>query len=166
MPYNPELGFGPGIMDGMTGEPGEVPRDQLPEIVSFTAAEPIHPGRAVEIAADGLSIQQVQQTGAICWPVGIAIRHRRRGAGYNIGDTVPVLMRGRIFARWLGALQPTVGGSLNLYHSSTDFTNRGTYTDAPVSTAVGAEVAAAGPKVSVSRQGMGMGDVVLVDVAY
>jgi hypothetical protein len=135
-------------------QPGQLADHTMNEIASFTAAEVINPGRAVEIAADGLSVQQVQQTGTTFNPVGISVLLTARegagavgiapygigGAAYAIGDTVPVLLRGRIYAEWSGTTQPSFA-AIDTFHSSTISTNRGKFTDAGTSAGAGVEIA-------------------------
>lgn len=149
------------------------------EIVTFPAAEVINPGRLLEMAADGLSVQQVQQTGATLNPVGVAIlQTAREGSGavgiqpygvqgptYNIGDPVPVLMRGRIYAAWSGTLQtPFTVTLLNVFHSSTIATNRGIFTDTATSAGAGVEITLV-PRSVRNRQALaGSGSIVLLDL--
>lgn len=135
-------------------DPGQLVDCAFNEIVSFPAAEVIPPGRAVEMAADGLSVQLCQQTSSTFNPVGISVQNTARegtgavgvnpqygvqGLSYQPGETVRVLMRGRIWAEWKGTTQP-VFGAINTYHSSTISTDRGKFTDASTSTGAGTEV--------------------------
>ena len=163
--------------------PGQLADLAYAEIVTFPAAEQIFPGRAVEIAADGLSVQQAQQTSTTFVPVGLVVLvTAREGAGafgitpygvggpqYNIGDAVPVLLRGRMYAAWSGTTQTgfmvgTSGGTLHVFHSSTIATNRGIFTDTATSAGAGVEVAAAGSQFR-SRQALpGSGNIILLDV--
>lgn len=158
-------------------QPGQLADLAYNEIVSFPAAEVINPGRCVELAADGLSVQQTQQTSTTFAPVGISIeRTAREGAGavgvtaygiggpaYQIGEMVPVLMRGRIYAEWSGTTQ-TAFGMPNAYHSSTVATNRGKLTDTATSSGAGTEVANAGHSIRVRQALPGTGNIVLVDI--
>ena len=137
------------------GQPGQIVDLAYAEIVSFIAAETINPGRAVEMASDGLTIQQVQQTSTTFAPVGVSImKTMREGTGplgltpfsvegptYQAGEMVPVLMRGRIYGEWKGTTQ-TSAATPNVYHSSTTATDRGKFTDAGTSAGSGTEVAA------------------------
>jgi hypothetical protein len=147
------------------------------EIVSFMAAEVINPGRAVEMAADGLSIQQTQATGTTFAPVGISILKTSRegqgadgltgygveGVAYQIGEMVPVLMRGRILAEWKGTTQ-TAFGMPNAFHSSTLAADRGKFTDTATSAVAGSEVAVAGHQFRVRFALTGSGSLVELDV--
>lgn len=158
-------------------EPGQLADVAYNEIVSFPAAEVIQPGRAVEIAADGLSVQMVQQTSTTFRPIGVSIlMTAREGSGaqgitaygvggvqYNLGDTVPVLMRGRIYAEWKGTTQ-TAFGNPNCYHSSTLAADRGKFTDTATSAGAGVEIAAAGNPFRVRQALPGTGSIVLLDV--
>jgi hypothetical protein len=158
-------------------EPGQLADLAYAEIVSFPAAEVIQPGRAVEMASDGLSVQQCQQTSTTFAPVGVSVLVTAResagafnitgygvgGPQFNIGDTVPVLMRGRIYAEWKGTTQ-TAFGMPNAYHSSTIATDRGKFTDAATSAGAGVEIANAGHQFRVRQALPGTGNIVLVDV--
>jgi hypothetical protein len=158
-------------------EPGQIADCTYNEIQSFIAAEVIQPGRAVEIASDGLSVQQVQQSGSTLSPIGFSVWvAAREGAGaygitaygvggpqYNIGDTVPVLMRGRLYVEWKGTTQ-TAFGTPNVYHSSTTAADRGKLTDASTSTVAGSEVATAPMTIRVRQTLSGSGNIALVDV--
>lgn len=157
--------------------PGQLADLAYNEIGSYLAAETINPGRAVELASDGLSVQQPQQTGATFAPVGVAVLiTAREGSGavgitgygvggpqYNLGDTVPVLKRGAMYAEWKGTTQ-TAGGMPNVYHSSTTATDRGKFTDAATSTTAGSEVSNAGHAFRVRLALPGSGSIVLLDV--
>ena len=137
-----------------TAQAGQLADLALNVIETFTAIEVINPGRFVEVASDGLSVQQVQGSSSsdttghfykTC--LGVAImKTAREGAGasgvtaygvggpaYAIGDPVPVLRRGRIFAEWKGTTQPAFGQA-QVYHSSTatGLADRGKVTDASV----------------------------------
>lgn len=157
-------------------EPGQLADLSYNEIHSYLANEVIQPGRAVELASDGLSCQQCQQTSSTFAPLGVAVNTwTREGSGsvgitaygiggpqYNIGDMVPVLMRGSIYAEWSGTTQ-TAGGKPNAYHSSTIATNRGKFTDVSTSTGSGTEISTH----SAFRVRMaltGSGNIVLLDV--
>lgn len=158
--------------------PGQLADLAYNEIVAFPAAEVIQPGRMVEMASDGLSVQQVQATGNnVPGSVGIAVLITARessgafgitaygvgGPQYNIGDTVPVLMRGRIYAEWKGTTQ-TAFGMPNVYHSSTLSADRGKFTDAATSGGAGVEISNAGHQYRVRQVLPGSGEIVLVDV--
>jgi hypothetical protein len=168
-------------------QPGQLADLTYCEIASFPAAEQINPGRVVELAADNVSCQQVQDAGATTPPakmLGISVLvTAREGAGafnitpygvagpqYQIGDTVPVLMRGRIYAEWSGTTQTPFSngvngaGLLHLYSSSTVATNRGKLTDVAVSAGAGTEVLYAGQGIRVRQALPGAGNIVLVDI--
>lgn len=158
-------------------QPGQLADFAYNEIQSFPAAEVINPGRVVELASDGISVQQVQQTGTTMLPLGVTVwESARQGAGatgvtpygvggptYAIGDMVPVLMRGRIYAEWSGTTQ-TAFAQPNIYHSSTTATNRGKFTDTATSSTAGSEVAAAPHTIRTRSALTGSGNIVLVDV--
>jgi hypothetical protein len=159
--------------------PGQLADLAYNEIQSFPAAEVINPGRMVEMASDGLSIQQVQAatTTAIPNSVGIAVLLTARegqgavgvtaygvqGPTYQAGEMVPVLMRGRVYAEWKGTTQ-TNFSMPNVYHSGTTATDRGKFTDASPSASSGTEVSNAGNFYRVRQALPGTGSIVLVDV--
>jgi hypothetical protein len=157
--------------------PGQLADVAYNEIQSFPAAETIQFGRAVEMASDGLSVQQPQQTGSTFNPVGVSVLlTAREGSGpsgvapfavqgpqYNTGDILPVLMRGRIYAEWKGTTQ-TAFAMPNVYHSSTLSADRGKFTDAATSTVAGSEIANAGHVFRTRQALTGSGNLVLIDV--
>lgn len=168
-------------------QPGQLADLTYCEIQSFPAAEVINPGRLVELASDGLSCQQVQDAGVDTPPakmLGISLlQDAREGAGavgiqaygvgglqYQIGDTVPVLMRGRVYAEWSGTTQPAFqngangSGALHVYSSSTTAANRGKFTDVAVSAVAGSEVSYAGQGIRVRQALTGSGNIVLLDI--
>jgi len=159
-------------------EPGQLADLAYNEIHSFPAAEVINPGRVVELASDGLSCQQVQATGNQApTALGISVLLTARegqgpvgvtpfgiqGVTYQIGDMVPVLMRGRIYAEWKGTTQ-TALAEPKVYHSSTTATDRGKLTDAAASGTAGSEVSLTGNQFRVRQALPGSGNIVLVDV--
>jgi len=159
-------------------QPGQLADLAYMEIVSYPAAEVIQPGRVLEIASDGLSVQQVQATGNQApnmMGLSVLITARESsgafgitpygvgGPQYNIGDTVPVLMRGRMYAEWKGTTQ-TAWGVPNVYHSSTIATDRGKLTDATASGTAGSEISTTGHQIRVRQALPGSGNIVLVDI--
>lgn len=164
-------------------QPGQLADLAYAEIVSFQAAEVIQPGRLLEIASDGLSVQQVRESSADTSKgtvaVGISLMLTAResagaygitsygvgGPQYNIGDVVPVLMRGRVYAEWKGTTQVAFT-SPNVYCSSTVATDRGKLTDATISASATAEIAPAGSPVRIRQILPGTGNIVLVDVNF
>jgi hypothetical protein len=159
-------------------KPGQIASLTFNEIMSFPAAEEIFPGRMVEMAADGLSVQQVQGTGNnIPASVGIALLQTARegsgafgitgygvgGPSYKVGDTVPVMMRGQVYAEWKGTTQ-TAFGMPNVYHSSTLAADRGKITDAGTSAGAGTEISNTGHQYRVRQALPGTGEIVLIDV--
>lgn len=171
-----------------TAQAGQLADLALNVIETFTAIEVINPGRFVEVASDGLSVQQVQGSSSsdttghfykTCLGVSI-MKTAREGAGasgvtaygvggpaYAIGDPVPVLRRGRIFAEWKGTTQPAFGQA-QVYHSSTtaDLADRGKVTDAAVGQSAGSEVSYLPAGVLTRYKLPGTGPVVLIDVNF
>ena len=66
-------------------------------------------------------------------------------AGYQIGEMVPVLRKGRIFAAWDGGGAQAIFGTPNINHSSTTDANnvKGSFTGTATSVVAGSEIAAA-----------------------
>ena len=166
--------------------PGQLADLAYAETQSYPAYEIIQPGRVIMMASDGLSIQQAQQSTAdvsfgsgTAGAVGISLlQTAREGSGaynitaygvggpqYNIGDIVPVLQRGRMYAEWKGTTQ-TVMAMPNVYCSSTTATDRGKLTDASAAATSGSEVANAGHAIRVRQALPGSGSIVLVDVNF
>ena len=160
-------------------QPGQLADLTYNEIRMFPANEVIQPGRVLELASDGLSCQQAQETGdtTLTTLLGISVLVTARessgafgitaygvgGPQYNIGDSVPVLMRGAIYAEWKGTTQTAVGMP-NYYHSSTTATDRGKITDAATSATSGSEVSNSGHGIRVRQALPGTGNIVLLDV--
>jgi hypothetical protein len=163
-------------------QPGQLADLAYAEIVSFPAAEVIQPGRGVMMAADGLSVQQMQESGASSQVtttlVGISLLITAKessgpfnitpfgvgGPQYNIGDSVPVLQRGRVYAEWKGTTQTSFSNAYNMYTSSTIATDRGKITDAATSAGAGTEVSVLGPGFRGRQALPGTGNIVLIDV--
>lgn len=137
-------------------QPGQLFDLAYNEIVSFPAAEVIQPGRVVCLNSDGLSCQQAQGTSTTLAKVlGISVLNTARegtgavgitgygigGAAYQIGEMVPVLMRGRIYAEWDPTGTQSGWGAYTINESSTTATKRGTFTNAAAGTTTGSEVA-------------------------
>lgn len=133
--------------------------DDLEECITETyfACEAIQPGRFIELNSGGSRwIQQVQDTGNAALPtLGVTRLDTSRenpgsadlstyvgGAAFNIGDPVPVVRHGSIFVGWSGTTQ-VLNSVMNISHSSTVATNRGTLTDAATSATAGSEVSTA-----------------------
>ena len=160
-----------------TAQPGQLADLTLNSIGSFPAAETVNPGRFVEMASDGLSVQQPQQTSSTFVPEGVAVfRRSREGSGaqgitaygvggpaYVLGETVPVLLSGRIYAEWKGTTQSAFARP-NVYHSSTTATDRGKVTDASTSTGAGTEIAQAPSGIRTRQTLSNTGNVILIDV--
>jgi hypothetical protein len=169
--------------------PGQLADLAYAEIVAFPAGEVIHPGRLVQLASDGLSCQEVRNSSASTPPtqvLGVAILQTARegsgavgitaygvgGPNYILGETVPVLMRGRVYAEWKGTTQSAFvnglngSGALHVYASSTVATDRGKFTDASVSAGAGTEVAYAGQQMMTRQTLPGGGEIVLIDVNF
>ena len=168
-------------------QPGQLADLSYAEIRGFPAFEVIQPGRLLEIASDGLSCQQVQDASssapaAKALGVSVLITAREAsgafgltaygvgGPQYNIGDTVPVLMRGAIYAEWSGTTQPAFqngvngSGALHVFSSSTVATNRGKFTDTAAAATAGSEVQYAGQGIRVRQALPGTGNIILLDV--
>lgn len=129
-----------------------MPLDSFPvDEVSYPAGEAIPYGVMVELV-NGVA-RRPQGTTTTMNVVGASMYDPTRessvigssGLGYVVGDAVRVMRRGRIVLQFSGTtpgldLNAT---SLNISHSSTTATNRGTITDAATATTAGAEIQAA-----------------------
>jgi hypothetical protein len=165
-------------------QPGQIADLSYAEIASYPASEVINPGRLLMLYSDGLSVMQAQSTADTqlttkLMGVSCLITARESsgafgitaygvgGPQYNIGDSVPVLQRGRIFAEWKGTTQLAYSVAMNVYCSSTtggDLADRGKVTDASVSTSTGSEVALIGVGVRTREVLPNSGNIVLIDV--
>ncbi len=159
-------------------QPGQLADLAYNEIVSFPASEVIQPGRVVCLNADGLTCQQAQGTSSTLAKVlGISVLRTREGAGavgitaygiggvaYAVGDMVPVLMRGRIYAEWDPTGTQSGWGAYTINESSTTATKRGTLTNAAASTTTGSEVATSITGIRGRQALSSTGNLVLVDV--
>ena len=161
--------------------PGQLADLAYNEIQSFPAAEVINPGRMVELASDGISVQQVQDGNTSTTPpagvLGVSVLQTARegqgalgvspygvqGVTYQVGEMVPVLMRGRIYAEWSGTTQ-TAFSMPNVYNDDVSATNRGKFTDVTAGTSGGGDVCNAGHQFRVRQALPGSGSIVLVDV--
>lgn len=165
-------------------QPGQLADLANAEIQSFPAFAVIQPGRVLMMASDGLSVQMATQSSAdvsfgtgTAGAVGVSLLQTAResagafgispygvgGPQYNIGDTVPVLQRGRVWGEWSGTTQ-VVMAMPNVFCSSTVVTNQGKFTDAAISATAGSEVANAGHAFRIRQISPGTGNIVLIDV--
>jgi hypothetical protein len=166
--------------------PGQLADLAGAEIQSFPAYAVIQPGRLLTMASDALSVQHAQQTSAdvsfggsvTAGAVGISLLQTAResagaygitgygvgGPQYNIGDTVPVLQRGRVWGEWKGTTQ-VVMATPNVYCSTgTAIADQGKFTDAVAAATTGHEVAACGSGVRIRQTSPGTGNIVLLDI--
>ena len=144
------------------GLSGQILDDAFNLITSYPAGELISVGRACEVVAGVL--RMCQTTGAALGNVvGVSCYIGAREPGqFAIGDMVPVLRRGKIFADWNGTTQVEFAVP-NVNHSSTIATNRGVFTDAATSAGAGVEIAAA-PSGCIEVRPTGMATVCLVEL--
>lgn len=112
------------------------------DIVAFPAAEIIPAGILVELNGSNL-VQACQGTGAtIAKPVGVSCYlSSSPPGGYQIGDMVPCVRRGRVYMTTVGSA-PAAFVASNVSHSSTTATDRGKATTNATSASAGVEVAA------------------------
>lgn len=135
---------------GMLADSG--PKD----IASYPASEVIPPGRVCVLKSDG-TCELPKNTGAMPTsgagaPIGISTYlSMAPPGGYQIGDMVPLVRKGRVWAEFTGT-----GASdlevMNVSHSSTTATHRGKVTDAATATTAGSEVSAL--PTAVARKGI------------
>lgn len=128
-----------------------MPETPLPAdgVVSYPAGEVINPGRLCEVSA-GL-LRQCQSTGATVGAkiVGVSMwlnyREQPLPAGavtWVVGDLVPCVRKGRVFAAWNGTTQVELAVP-QVNHQSVTATNRGVFTDAASSAVADSEIAPA-----------------------
>lgn len=154
--------------------PGQLADNFENRIVSREAGETIYPGRGLELGTGGV-VQQCQQTSTTLNLFGFSVFQSARpgtgtanlgtnvgGAVFNVGEMVPVLRKGAMFANWKGTTQ--TAGIPNMYHSSTLAADRGKITDAGTSTGAGTEIALCPAWVQVQTVLTGSGDIALVEV--
>jgi hypothetical protein len=120
--------------------------DELTHAV-VASGQVVNPGDVLEMKADG-SVQAAQAVNASPLPiVGVAIykdAKQPRGLlestnGFQAGEMVPILRKGKVWAKWVGTTR-VPGAALNLSHSSTTAANQGAFTDAATATTAGSEV--------------------------
>lgn len=146
--------------------PGQLADENLDDkILSFPAGEAIEFGRLVEVDGTTGAVWKVAGTGATLVTSGRALagvsvfdvaREQQlastggsSGKGnYQVGEMVPVLRKGHIYAAWDGGTGSFGQGVFtvpNVNHSSTTDTNdiKGSFTGNTTSSSAGSEVAAA-----------------------
>lgn len=104
----------------------------------------LQPGNVVELVAGVLRIAQGtgDPNSSVVWGVVIYTSSMEPG-GYPIGQDVPVLRRGRIWALLdAGVTYGGTGVAVNYTHSSNASHGQGTFTNAAVSGTIGFEVSA------------------------
>lgn len=113
-------------------------QNERAEITSYPASELIPAGRACELQADGtLKLPQSTTLGNV---KGVSIYQASRPPiAYQIGEMVPLMRRGRIWAEFTGS-GATDGETLRIEHSTTTATDRGKFTDKAISAVAGTEV--------------------------
>jgi len=113
----------------------------------FVASVDIDPGTLVEVVNGAVRPAQ-SLNGALKPLVGVALRmltHTNATSfsppftTWKAGQQVPVMRKGRIYAKWSGTTQPEYG-KLNYSHSSDGTHNQGVFTDAATASTAGAEV--------------------------
>lgn len=136
-------------------------------IVSYPAGEVIEFGRAVEVDASGVA-WKVKGTGAALAAgafAGVSVFDVAREqqlaatggssglAGYQVGEMVPVMRKGRIYGCWDGGGSQGVLTRPNINHSSTTDANnvKGTFTGTATSTVAGSEIAQAPAEIVMVR---------------
>jgi hypothetical protein len=125
---------------------GMIADGDVADITSYAASEAIPYGRVVVVDTGGTcslpKTAGAMPTSGVGSPLGVSIYDSAGNpGGFQIGDMVPVLRRGKVWAEFSGtaASDNTV---LNVSNSSTVATNRGKFTDAATSTTAGSEVSA------------------------
>lgn len=137
-------------------------------IDSYPANEAIAPGLVVVLSADGIHCELPKTAGALATSgpgsiIGIAAYKAMAPTqnpivtptGYQIGDIVQVVRRGRVWASFSGTGPVTDSQVLNVRNPSTGtITTRGMVTDAATSTVAGSEVSVM-PALTVAREQTG-----------
>lgn len=134
--------------------PGLISKDAQYFVVSYPAGEAITPGREVELQSDG-TVKHPQATSRTK-PVGVAAFSPTNqqtaipaaGFTYAVGDMVPVLRKGRIYASYQGGT-PAALTPAKVNHSSTTATHRGKFSASDASGVAGSEISPAGSAVFV-----------------
>lgn len=119
-------------LDHVVATPGQIgDASNAAEYTSFPASEAIPFGRFVEVPAGGTTCRLPQGTGQeINGLVGVSVyRDAMPPGGYQIGDEVTILRRGRIWVEFNGT-GATELEDARVKHSSTIVTHRGKATDA------------------------------------
>lgn len=116
------------------------------DIASYPAAEVIPAGRVCVLKSDG-TCELPKNEGALPTsgagaPIGVSCYlSASPPGGYQIGDMVPLVRKGRVWAEFEGT-GATDLEVMNVRHSSTVATHRGKVTDAATSTSEGVEISA------------------------
>ena len=149
-----QLSYTRDLVPGLPGMPfGEW--NEL-SIVSYPAGAVIQPGIAVEVSAGLLYPLKDATTGGAFAPklVGVSLRDPMMEnsyppaagtavvafAGYQIGQPVPVVRRGRVFVQTDNVGAWPEMGTVNVWHSSTGANAQGVFTLTAVSAVAGAEI--------------------------
>ncbi len=141
--------------------PGQLADDGTYDILSYAAAEEIPPGRQCVLNSSG-TLELPQDTG-YSKPVGVSCYLSARPPGaYAIGEMVPCVRRGRVWADTTGSA-PGQLVEANVNHSSTVATHRGKFTTTAISAGAGTEISDAGP---VSFIKAGTTNLALVEVNF
>ncbi len=111
-------------------------------ITSYPAGEALSAGYLVVLSSGVLALPAAADAVTPPKIVGVVVYDDAREPGqYAIGDMVPVLRRGRIFAAWSGTTQAELTAPKITHSSATGA--KGTFTDASATAATGAEIGAA-----------------------
>lgn len=116
-----------------------VEREQV--VGMFTCSEAILPGNVVELS--GGQLRNPRTAGAVGAIVGVAIYRAAlepNVTGYQIGEYVPVLRKGKIWVQAVATLPSVPMTVVNISSSSTIATDRGKVTASAVSAGAGTEV--------------------------
>ena len=142
---------------------GQILDDGFNLITSYPASELISVGRLCEVV--GGLLRMCQTAGAnLGNVVGVSAYIGAREPGqFQIGDMVPVLRRGKIFAEWNGTTQVEFA-TPNVNHSSTLAVSRGMFTDAVASAVAGSEISVAPTPGLIEVRPTGMATTCLVEL--
>lgn len=110
------------------------------DVSSYPAGEVIPPGRMCEVVAGVARLAQSTGDGSADNLIGVSIyKAMAVPGGYQIGDMVPCLRKGRIWVDFVGT-GATELEAARYKHASVTATDRGKFTDAAAASGADAEV--------------------------
>jgi hypothetical protein len=125
---------------------GMIADGDVSDLTSYAASEAIPYGRVVVVDAGGTcslpKTAGAMPTSGVGSPLGVSVYDSAGNpGGFQIGDMVPVLRRGKVWVEFTGTAAAD-NAALNVKNSSTIATDRGKLTDVATSVSVGVEISA------------------------